>query len=366
MSSSSRPADRPWRRRVLTIPAVLLLALLAWASLPVTAALALAIDLVQRLRGRRSAWLRTLLLVAWALACEVAGLLIAASLWLARPLLRADHDRWLAWNYALQHRWNAALFGAMQRLHRVRYEIDGAELLERGGYLLLPRHGSGLDYALPIVLAGVPHRRRIRYVLKAAMRRDPCLDVVGGRIPNAFVEPGQGRREQQEREVAALTVALGDDDAINIYPEGARYSPRARERQLEQLAASGDPLALARAHSLQRTLLPRSGAVTAIVRAAPQLDVVLLAHHGLERVNAFADLVGGALLDLRVRVCLWRIPAAEIARDDCDAWLFEQWSRLDAWLLAQESQPTAADASSSSAVRTSASSSGSSTSIRRG
>src|SRR5690606_7775792 len=252
MSSSSRPADRPWRRRVLTIPAVLLLALLAWASLPVTAALALAIDLVQRLRGRRSAWLRTLLLVAWVLACEVAGLLIAASLWLARPLLRADHDRWLAWNYALQHSWNAALFGAMQRLHRVRYEIDGAELLERGGYLLLPRHASGLGYALTTVLAGVLHGRRIRYVRKAAMRRDPCLDVVGGRIPNAFVEPGQGRGEQQEREVAALPIALGDEDAINIYTEGASYSTRARARQIEQLTDSGAQSALANHPRLQQ------------------------------------------------------------------------------------------------------------------
>lgn len=347
----SMTRDRPWRRRALTIPGVLLLALLGWATLPILGVIALVIDLARR---GRSAMLRTLLFLAWVLACEVAGLLGAAALWLARPFARA---RWLAWNYALQHRWNAALFGGMRRLFRIHYEIDGAELLARGGYLLLSRHGSGLDYALPIVIAGVPHRRRIRYVLKTAMRWDPCLDVVGGRIPNAFVEPGQRRREQQEREVATLTVGLAVDDAINVYPEGARYSPRARDRQLERLSSSGDSIALARAQSLQRTLLPRSGAVTAILRDAPQLDVVLLGHHGLERANTLADLARGALLDARVRVRLWRIPAAEVARDDCDAWLFEQWSRLDAWLLAEEAQLDAADASSSSAARTSASSS---------
>lgn len=325
--------DRAWRRRLITIPAVFALASVIGAALPVLAVLAWLGDLV---RGRPSALLRTLLFLAWVLACEVGGLLVAGALWLARLVGRVDAQRWLAWNYALQHRWNAALFGGMRRLYRVRYEVEGAELLERGGYLLLSRHGSGIDYALPIVLAGVPHRRRIRYVLKAAMRWDPCLDVVGGRIPNAFVQPGQRRREEQVRAAAALTEGLGVDDAINVYPEGARYSVRARERQLERLGASGDAVALARAQSLQRTLLPRSGAVVAILERAPQLDVVLLAHHGLERANGLGDLARGALLDARVCVRLWRIPAEVIARDDVEAWLFEQWSRIDAWLLEQE------------------------------
>ena len=147
-----------------------------------------------------------------------------------------------------------------------------------------------------------------------------------------FVQPGQRRRLA----AAALTVGLGADDAINVYPEGARYSARARERQLERLAASGDAVALARAQSLQRTLLPRSGAVVAILEREPLLDVVLLAHYGLERAKGPADIARGALLDARVRVRLWRIPAEAIAREDVEAWLFEQWSRVDAWLLEQE------------------------------
>lgn len=312
-----------------------MLALLVWATLPVLGLLALLGDLV---RGKPSALLRSLLFSAWVLACEVVGLLAAGGLWLARSLARVDDERYLAWNYALQHRWNQALFGGMRRLYRIRYEVDGAELLERGGYLLLARHGSGLDYALPIVLAGVPYRRRIRYVLKAAMRWDPCLDIMGGRIPNAFVQPGQRARGAQEREVAALTVALGHDDVINVYPEGSRYSPRARDRQLAQLDASGDRLAHARAQSLQRTLLPRSGAVKAILTEAPQLDVVLLAHHGFERATGAGALARGALLDARVRVKIWRIPAAELGGDDPDAWLFELWTRVDVWVLEQDRQ----------------------------
>lgn len=322
--------DRPWQRRLITIPVVIVAAVLVWAALPLLGVLAWLGD---RVRGRPSALLRTLALVAWVLACELVGLLVAGALWLARVITRADAQRFMSWNYALQHRWNAALLGGMRRLHRVRYEVEGAELLTRGGYLLLARHGSGIDYALPIVLAGVPYRRRIRYVLKTAMRWDPCLDVVGGRIPNAFVQPGQRKRDEQAREVAALTVDLAPDDAINVYPEGSRYSALARERQLARLAAAGDAINLERAQQLHRTLLPRSGAVEAILERAPQLDVVLLAHHGLERANGLGDLARGALLDARVRVRLWRIPAAEIARDDYDAWLFEQWSRIDAWLL---------------------------------
>jgi 1-acyl-sn-glycerol-3-phosphate acyltransferase len=336
MSSSSSTRDRPWRRRLLTIPGVFVVALLLCAALPVLGLLALLGDLSS---GGRSALLRSLLFFAWVLACEIVGLLAVGGLWLARLLARVDDERYIAWNYAAQHRWNQALFGGMRRIYRIRYEVEGAELLERGGYLLLARHGSGIDYALPIVVAGVPYRRRIRYVLKAAMRWDPCLDVVGGRIPNAFVQPGQRERDAQEREVAALTTTLGHDDAINVYPEGSRYSPRARERQLARLEESGDRVAHARAQSLQRTLLPRSGAVKAILAAAPKLDVVLLAHHGLEHANGPGDLARGALLDARVRVRIWRIAAAELVLDDPDAWLFEQWARIDAWVAEQDQRP---------------------------
>ena len=329
---------RAWRRRrLLTIPGVFVLALLFWAALPVLGLFALLGDLV---RGeKKSALLRSLLFFAWVLACEVVGLICTGALWLARLLSRADDERYLAWNYALQHRWNQALFGGMRRIYRIRYEVEGAELLVRGGYLLLARHGSGVDYALPIVIAGVPHRRRIRYVLKAAMRWDPCLDIMGGRIPNAFVQPGQRGGAAQERELTELAVTLGCDDAINVYPEGARYSPRARERQLARLDENGDRVAHARAQSLQRTLLPRSGAVKAILAAAPKLDVVLLAHHGLERANGPGDLARGALLDARVRVQVWRIAATELALDDPDAWLFEQWARIDAWVVEQDRGP---------------------------
>lgn len=323
-------------RRLVTIPGVFLLALLFWAALPVLSLLALLGDLA---RGKPSALLRSSVFFAWVLACEIVGLILAGGLWLARLLARVDGDRYVGWNYALQHRWIEALFGGMRRIYRLRFEVDGGELLARGGYLLLARHGSGMDYALPIVLAGAPYGRRIRYVLKAAMRWDPCLDVVGGRIPTAFVQPGQRDRAAQERELTALTVALGDDDAINVYPEGSRYSPRARDRQLARLDESGDRVAHARAQSLQRTLLPRSGAVKAILAAVPNLDVVLLAHHGLDRANGPGDLARGALLDARVRVRIWRIPAAEVALDDLDAWLFEQWAQIDAWVMDQERAP---------------------------
>ena len=90
--------DRPWPRRAITIPAVLLIAVLVCVALPVLGTLALLVNLAH---GRRSVVLRSLLFVAWVLVGEVVGLLGRGRI-VARPTAHR------ARNYALQHRWSVA------------------------------------------------------------------------------------------------------------------------------------------------------------------------------------------------------------------------------------------------------------------
>ena len=38
-----------------------------------------------------------------------------------------------------------------------------------------------------MVFYAIPHQVRLRYVLKRELLLDPCLDIVGNRLPNCFV-----------------------------------------------------------------------------------------------------------------------------------------------------------------------------------
>ena len=59
------------------------------------------------------------------------------------------------------------------------------------------------------------------------------------------------------------------------------------------------------------------------------------------KIGGFArigDVWSGALLGRTVRVCFWRIDAADIPRNRKARidWLYSQWERIDAWIGAQK------------------------------
>ena len=72
----------------------------------------------------------------------------------------------------------------------------------------------------------------------------------------------------------------------------------------------------------------------ALRQTAPRADLVVCAHRGLGGVRRVADLWNGALLDRRIDVRFWRIPAVQspISADDTAALLAREWRRLDRWV----------------------------------
>jgi 1-acyl-sn-glycerol-3-phosphate acyltransferase len=86
--------------------------------------------------------------------------------------------------------------------------------------IVLMRHASLADSLLPAVLLGT-RGLRLRYVLKRELLWDPCLDVVGQRLPNAFIRRGSGESDAEIDAIRALGRDLGDDEGVLIYPEGA-------------------------------------------------------------------------------------------------------------------------------------------------
>lgn len=322
-------------RRTISVTLIVTAASLILGTLPLTLPLALLVDLV---RGQRLAWSRALLFLALFVAAECVGVALALGLAVVAPLLgrRRSEGAYAA----LQRNWVRALAVGLTGIFGVRLEVEGAESAAHGPLLLLVRHAHTLDTLLPITVVAIPHRLRPRYVLKRELQWDPCLDIVGHRMPNAFIRRGGGAGEAPR--IARLAEGLGERGVVMIYPEGTRFSARGRARRLADLEARGDPL-LAAAEGLHHTLPPHVAGVQALVQADPTIDAAIFAHVGLEGVRRLSDLFNGSMIGRRLRIKIWRVPAAAIPREPeaLRGWLFEQWAAVDAWVGAALAEPPA-------------------------
>lgn len=337
-----RRRDEPWLarwgRRALSVPGLLVAALVVGALLPPLLLLAVLVDIARR---RPLPLARALLVVAAYLACEALGIVASLALGLVRPFV--PPARSLAWTYCLQGAWAAALLRALRRAYGVSLEVEGLDRVGPGPLLVLARHTSAADTLLPVVLLSNGLGLRLRYVLKRPLLWDPCLDLVGQRLPNAFVARGAERTDDDVAAVAHLARGLGPGDAVLIYPEGTRFTPARRAAALERLAASRRPHLVERARRLEHVLPPRLGGALALLEAS-DADVLFFAHTGLEGTARLADLLAGGLIGARVRVALWRVPRAEVptCAERRAEWLHDQWDRLDGWVGATRgSQPRA-------------------------
>jgi len=349
------PAERraALSRRLLTIPGYGLAALAAAATAPLWLPLAALVDLARR---RGAIMLRSGCFVAFYLVCELTGLLIAAGLWLARPFARWDAERWSALHYRVQDAWGTSLLRAATWMFDLRFEIEelsegeepiprppsapGAARLGQGPYLLMLRHASTGDTLLASALVGRPHGVRLRYVLKRELLWDPCLDVVGNRLPHVFVDRASDDSQREIARVQALGRDLSSCDGVLIYPEGTRFSHAKRARVLERLARGGDAKQLEYARSLHSVLPPRPGGALALLEAAPQADVVVCAHTGFESAASLAQVWRGELLHATIRVRFQRIPRCLIPRTRAAQaeWLRERWQEIDAWVASQRAR----------------------------
>jgi 1-acyl-sn-glycerol-3-phosphate acyltransferase len=313
---------------------MLLAALLSVLLAPLWIPAVIAADL---LPGRRAA-ARCAAAVTFILQCEAIGILASAGIWLlSGPWLRGDRQRYLAWNSALQVAWARSLFAGARRIYGIELEVEGLEEAREAPFLLFPRHTSLVDTVLPVELLG-PSGMRFRYVLKRELLWDPCLDIVGQRLPNCFVERDSEQSAQEIARVAELARGLSAAEVLVLYPEGTRFTEARRDQRIERLRARGSSPLLELTQGLRRVLPPRPGGPLACLAAAPGVDCVFLAHTGLEGAARFRDLWRGDLVGQKLQVRLWRVRRAQIPDGDeaRTAWLNREWARLDAWVVEHE------------------------------
>jgi len=179
--------------------------------------------------------------------------------------------------------------------------------------------------------------REPRVVLKDTLAWDPAIDVILHRLPSRFVSPHPkqgGRGPDLETQVGELASNLDQNDAFVIFPEGGNFTPERRKRAIEKLRKLGLEAMARRAERMENVLAPRPGGLLAALDAAPEADVVLVAHTGLDHLLTVADIWRELPMDKQIIMRWWRVPREEIpdAREDRIDWLFSWWERIDGWV----------------------------------
>jgi 1-acyl-sn-glycerol-3-phosphate acyltransferase len=329
-----RPPPR-WLRRVLLAPVVVGLALALVGTAPAWVLLTLAASplVPGRLRPLRLLWLATVYLLVEAVALAVMFGLWAGSGFgaaVGRPAFQRAH-------YRLCGRAMRVLYQQAKWVLRLHVEIEGTapDSAPIGRPLLvLSRHaGPGDSFLLAHALINW-YDRDPRIVLKETLEWDPTIDVLLHRLPNRFIAPGRERGAQAEAEVASLAAGLGQHDALLIFPEGGNFTPRRWERAIARLNRLGLPQMARRAQRMHNVLPPHPGGVLAALDAAPDADVIMVGHTGVDHLMTIADVWRALPMDKTIIMQWWLVPRADVpveaeARIE---WLYQWWARIDLWI----------------------------------
>ena len=321
-------------RRLLVGPAVVLLAGFLWVTLPlwVIGAAALSPVLPGRLRPLRIMWVAIVYLT-----CEAILLLVLLGLWLASGCgwrLRSPYFEGIHYDLVQGTMW--VFFREARRVLRLRIETEGPAPDAHPGrpILVCCRHAGPGDSFVLIHTLMAWYSREPRVVLKDTLAWDPAIDVILNRIPARFITPNPGDGERLEDQIATLATGLDENDAFVIFPEGGNFTPQRRQRAIDRLRRLGMERMAARAERMIHVLAPRPGGFLAALDAAPEADVVLVAHTGLDHLVSIGDVWRELPMDKRIVMRWWQVPRAEIpaGRDERIDWLFGWWERIDLWI----------------------------------
>ena len=333
-----------WVRRVILAPLVVILAVAIVVADPILLLVGLVVTalLPGFLRVPR-----IILLVTLYLLWDALMLIALFALWvgsgfgwkLRTPGFQRAH-------YSLMALGLRILFAAFTRLLRLKIVAEGAPSFEAlftpGTPLVVAsRHGGPGDSFILVDTLINRVARNPRIVLKDTLQWDPAIDVILNRLPAKFIAPsGFGRTARAsgvEARIGRLASGMGPADALLIFPEGGNFTTSRRLARIDRLRELGRTTMAGRAVKMRHVMAPQPGGLYAALAAAPDADVVFIAHTGLDRLVSLRDIWRELPMDKEIVLHAHRVPRASVPsdREDQARWLFDEFARIDAWIDAR-------------------------------
>ena len=311
-----------WVRRPVTGLGVFLIAIVLTVTLPLWAVVTMTVDAVRgrwifpisRLIGFATCW-------AW---LETSGLVVALFLYFT------GRGRSVSAHYALQTWWCRSLIQALGFTVGLQITVEGAEHVGTGPFIALGRHASLADSIMSSWVIASHVGLRPRFVLKKELKMDPCLDILGHRLPNYFVDRESSDIAGELQGIEQMAAGLGVKDCAVIFPEGSRASAKKRVRALERLRERSPQRAETLA-GLKYLIPPKPAGANALLSAVPEANVLTMWHSGFDGLDTFSGILshlGRAKANVHVRV--EQISRSSIPSGEAFvSWLDAKWVEMD-------------------------------------
>ncbi|MGN7247378.1 1-acyl-sn-glycerol-3-phosphate acyltransferase [Janibacter anophelis] len=283
---------------------------------------------------RRLAILRCLFLAVYVMWEDIGLVVECWYLRLRSP--RGTSPTWDADHLALiQRALDNVLFTA-KRVVGFHIEIEGELTVGRPGHplVVISRHAGPADSLAIAWLLASTAGRIPRIVLADALLWDPGIAMVLQRLDSYFVPSRSGAGDDRTKGVAELAATLTRKDAMLIFPEGRNWTRDRHEDQVRRLREQGEPDRLATAVARPWVLEARSRGVASIRQHAPEADVMVIAHTGLDMISGPAAVIRA--VPFRNRLLLrgrtYHSEDVPTDGDEVATWLEARWGEVNHWV----------------------------------
>jgi len=311
-----------WVRRPITGLGVFALAVILTVTLPLWVLVTVLVDAA---RGRWRFPIPRLIAFAacWAWL-EVSGLVGALFLFFT------GRGHSVSAHYALQTWWCRSLIQALGFTVGLQITVEGSEHVGAGPFIAFGRHASLADSIMSSWVVASHVGLRPRFVLKKELKMDPCLDVLGHRLPNYFVDRTSSDVAGELQGIEQMAAGLGEKDCAVIFPEGSRASAKKRIRALAKLRERS-PQRAETLEGLQYLIAPKPAGANALLMAVPEANVLTIWHSGFDGLDTFSGILSHlGRTRAKVHVHVEEIPRAEIPSGDAFVtWLDTKWVEMD-------------------------------------
>jgi 1-acyl-sn-glycerol-3-phosphate acyltransferase len=328
-------------RRPVTVTVWLVMSVSCLALSPLLLALAALVSVVT---GRPQTLIFVRLVVAY-FALELSTLIACAALWLASGGgLFMGTQRFQRLHYGLLRWFVHGLAGRCFALFDIRVpaeeSTEASRALESDGPLLFfSRHAGPGDTILLIDRLLTRFDRFPSVVFKQSVALDPCVDLIGHRLPHAVLDTAE--KEDCEARIQEVAAGLGPRGVLVLFPEGGNFTPERRRRAIRKLWRTGRQREAAEAERMSHVLPPRPTGALAALRGNAEAGVIFGAHSGLGLAMVPSEVWHEPPIGKTFHTRMWLSPAAErpLDPDAQVAWIYDWWKRLDGWIEDQGSEP---------------------------